>query len=97
MIQVSVALSLSFGHYDMNCQGPMLGIIAISTLSGLCGMLYGKHSNAKRILYNYIQSKFNVTWIKNFVMKYLHSEKLNLSSTRLELIIFRQGTFIIKY
>ncbi|KAF3423827.1 hypothetical protein E2986_12469 [Frieseomelitta varia] len=41
VIQVSVALILSFGHYDMDCEGSMFGIIVISTLSALCGMVYG--------------------------------------------------------
>ncbi|KAK1136980.1 hypothetical protein K0M31_001508 [Melipona bicolor] len=41
VIQVSVALILSFGHYDMACEGSMFGIIAISILSALCGMVYG--------------------------------------------------------
>ncbi|KAK9308730.1 hypothetical protein QLX08_001347 [Tetragonisca angustula] len=41
MIQVSVALILSFGHYDLDCEGSMLGIFAISTLLALCGMVYG--------------------------------------------------------
>ncbi|CAD1472948.1 unnamed protein product, partial [Heterotrigona itama] len=41
VIQVSVALILSFGHYDMDCEGSMFGIVAISILSALCGMVYG--------------------------------------------------------
>lgn len=41
VIQVSVVLILSFGYYDMDCEGSMFAIIAISILSGLCGMVYG--------------------------------------------------------
>ncbi|XP_043601858.1 ABC transporter G family member 20-like isoform X3 [Bombus pyrosoma] len=41
VFQVACALYISFEHYDMYCEGSKIGVIVMSMLEGICGMIYG--------------------------------------------------------
>ncbi|XP_071867189.1 ABC transporter G family member 23 [Bombus fervidus] len=41
VFQVVIALYIGFEQYDMYCKGSKIGVIVMSMLEGICGMVYG--------------------------------------------------------